>query len=356
MKRLVNLALLLLILCSSLLTITGAQARTTAVRAVLFFSPTCPHCHTVIENVLPPLQNQYNEQLVVLQIDVSTESGFYLYQEAITHFSIPDERLGVPTLIVGDQVLVGSLEIPEKFPGLIEKGLAAGGIEWPALPGLSEIVPEEPPSEPSKPLFIVAFLQDPLANSIAVIVLLGMLASVIGVSAIFVQDKDSKLTQWPKWALPLLAVIGLGVAMYLSFVEVTKTEAVCGPVGNCNAVQQSPYAILLGFLPVGVLGVMGYIALLSAWLIQQYGPKSLNKLSSLAMWAMAWFGILFSIYLTFLEPFVIGATCAWCVTSAIVMTLIFWISTGPAKQALGSKNYPDDDPEDEVLKDEDGNE
>jgi len=35
---------------------------------------------------------------------------------------------------------------------------------------------------------------------------------------------------------------------------------------------------------------------------------------------MAWFGVLFTIYLTFLEPFVIGATCMWCITSAILMT------------------------------------
>ena len=58
---------------------------------------------------------------------------------------------------------------------------------------------------------------------------------------------------------------------------------------------------------------------------------------------MAWFGVLFSIYLTFLEPFVIGATCAWCITSAIVMTLIFWVSTGPAKQAWGTSDDFEDD-------------
>jgi uncharacterized membrane protein len=49
---------------------------------------------------------------------------------------------------------------------------------------------------------------------------------------------------------------------------------------------------------------------------------------------MAWIGIFFSIYLTFLEPFVIGATCAWCITSALIMTAIFLLSTQPAKQAM----------------------
>jgi len=49
---------------------------------------------------------------------------------------------------------------------------------------------------------------------------------------------------------------------------------------------------------------------------------------------MTCFGIAFSIYLTFLEPFVIGATCAWCLTSAIVMTALFWLAAPRARSAL----------------------
>jgi uncharacterized membrane protein len=40
------------------------------------------------------------------------------------------------------------------------------------------------------------------------------------------------------------------------------------------------------------------------------------------------FGILFSIYLTFLEPFVIGATCIWCLSSAVIMTILFLLAAG----------------------------
>jgi uncharacterized membrane protein len=43
------------------------------------------------------------------------------------------------------------------------------------------------------------------------------------------------------------------------------------------------------------------------------------------LWWIAFAGALFSIYLTYLEPFVIGATCAWClVVSAISVTTILW--------------------------------
>ncbi len=116
------------------------------------------------------------------------------------------------------------------------------------------------------------------------------------------------------------------------YVEWTGTDAVCGPTGDCNAVQESPYAKLFGILPVGLLGMVGYATILVSWFLAEFGPPGLKKILNLLVWGMAWFGIAFSIYLTFLEPFVIGATCMWCITSAILITLIFIASTGPAKE------------------------
>ena len=123
------------------------------------------------------------------------------------------------------------------------------------------------------------------------------------------------------------------MALYLSYIEITQSQAICGPVGDCNSVQQSPYARLFGILPIGVLGAAGYVLILFTWILQRYGPAQWRSTSSLAIWGLAWFGVIFSVYLTFLEPFVIGATCMWCITSAIVMTLILWLSTPAAKSA-----------------------
>lgn len=194
-------------------------------------------------------------------------------------------------------------------------------------------------------MFFTAFSQDPLANSIAVIVLIGMIASVISISMHFIKNETkNRLLNWPKWALPILSLAGLAVAAYMSYVEVTRVEAVCGPVGDCNRVQESPYAYLFGVIPVGLLGVAGYLAILASWALQQYGPKHFQKSATLALWAMAWFGMAFSIYLTFLEPFVIGATCAWCISSAILMTLVFWSSS---KAAIESLQVEEEDSEEE---------
>ncbi|HET9441615.1 MAG TPA: vitamin K epoxide reductase family protein [Longimicrobiales bacterium] len=44
-----------------------------------------------------------------------------------------------------------------------------------------------------------------------------------------------------------------------------------------------------------------------------------------------WAGVLFSLYLRLLEPFVIGATCVWCLTSAVLITTIFHLLTTSAQ-------------------------
>jgi uncharacterized membrane protein len=105
------------------------------------------------------------------------------------------------------------------------------------------------------------------------------------------------------------------VASYLSFVEVTSTPAVCGPVGDCNTVQQSEYARIFGVVPVGVLGALGYVAMSVLWFAG-------TRAARICTWCCALGGVVFSVYLTFLEPFVIGASCAWCLASAVIVTFM----------------------------------
>ena len=101
------------------------------------------------------------------------------------------------------------------------------------------------------------------------------------------------------WLIPAICVVGFGVAGYLAYVETAQVEAVCGPVGDCNTVQQSEYARLFGILPIGVLGLVGYIAIAAAWVIARYTNGALANLATLALLAMTGSGTLFSIYLTF---------------------------------------------------------
>ncbi|MBN1427467.1 MAG: vitamin K epoxide reductase [Anaerolineae bacterium] len=326
-----------------------AQSPDNVVHVVLFYSPNCGHCHYVIDEVLPPLFEQYGQHLQILAIDASQPDGYTLYQAAITQLGL--ESGGVPFLIIGDRYLIGSGDIPEQLPDLIEQHLAQGGLDCPAIVGLADAVNQSSPAivilssttaDPKEFLtkntskdLVARFTNDLAGNTLALIVLLVMVVSA-GTGIFFLPVINIPSDRLWKWAIPALCAIGLIVAGYLAYVEVAQVEAVCGPVGDCRTVHQSSYARLFGVLPIGVLGVAGYIAILAAWVLGRYGQGKLANLAMAAMLGMAVFGLLFSIYLTFLEPFVIGATCAWCLVSAILMTLLFWLSLTPGKIALSA--------------------
>ncbi len=295
-----------------------ARAADAVVHAVLFYSPTCPHCHDVMVNTLQPMTEQYGEALKIAAVDVSTEKGQQLFNTALAAFGVPEQRQGVPMLIIGELVLVGSVEIPEQFPGLVEGWLARGGIGWPALPGYD--VADEP-TEPTATTGGIsgALARDPLGNGLALAMLGGLIVSILVVA---IQRRDLGVGSAPtkrENVIIALCLGGLAVAAYLAYVETTQVEAFCGPIGDCNAVQQSPYARLAGLIPVGWLGVAGYVAILAASLVEARRARQLR-------FGFVVIGVLFSIYLTFLEPFVIGAACAWCLTSAAIMLALLWLT------------------------------
>ncbi|NQS90776.1 MAG: vitamin K epoxide reductase family protein [Chloroflexi bacterium] len=351
MVRVQRITLIILILVLGIFPLVShAQAQEPVVRAVLFYSPSCGHCTLVIEEVLPALDQQYGSQLLIFGVNTYSETGSMLFERYIEAFNIPAEMQAVPTLVVGDQYLIGSGDIPENFPGIIEEGLKNGGIDWPIIEGLLEVInqpvegeaaeSEVAEGEAAETTTIVhnvtimdRFTSDLEGNIIAVIVLLGMIFSLVVTGVNLKKESEKEIKQAPNWVIPLLSIIGIGVAGYLAYIEFNQVEAVCGPVGNCNAVQQSPYATLFGILPVGVLGVMGYIVIIIIWLAELLNLPGWKSPLQFALWVVTLFGVLFSIYLTFLEPFVIGATCMWCISSAIIMTILFLLATQKLRQA-----------------------
>lgn len=312
-------------------------AEDAVVRGILFYSPTCPHCHQVMDEVIPPLRESYGEQLVIVEVDTTSPEGGALWQATVTRYNPP--LVGVPTLIMGEQMLVGSRQIPEQLPALIEAYLADGGIAWPDLPGIENVV-EEGAAETSEPAGFWAqlrerYTRDLAGNILATVVLVGLLVSMASV----VQSRAWQSTFSARvGALGVLVPLAVGMvaALYLSYVETTGNEAVCGPVGDCNTVQQSEFAVLFGFLPVAVLGVLGYLAILVAYVGANWLEGVSANIARAAVFTMSLFGLLFSTFLTFLEPFVIGATCAWCLASAVCMALITLATAGPGWEALRS--------------------
>jgi uncharacterized membrane protein len=116
-------------------------------------------------------------------------------------------------------------------------------------------------------------------------------------------------------AIAVLALAGLGVAGYLTWVHYGDLEPFCaGGSGGCEKVQSSDYAELAG-IPVALLGLIGYGAILASLML----PGDLGRFAG-AVLALAGFG--FSAWLTYVELFEIDAICQWCVASAVIMTAL----------------------------------
>lgn len=116
--------------------------------------------------------------------------------------------------------------------------------------------------------------------------------------------------------IPVLSTLGTGVSSYLLWVKISGSSALCTGFGGCDVVNASPYAVVAG-VPVSLIGLIGYLAILGLSLWRVWGG---TWALSLLIFGMALVGFLYSVYLTYLELYVIRAVCPWCVVSALIMT------------------------------------
>jgi uncharacterized membrane protein len=119
----------------------------------------------------------------------------------------------------------------------------------------------------------------------------------------------------------LVALAGLFVATYLTLFKLGYIGNLVCAVGSCEVVQTSKWATLLGY-PVAVWGVVYYVAVLAVALAGLSQSFADNRRLSQLLVLMTATGVLFSLWLTYLELFVIDAICQWCVASAVLMTTL----------------------------------
>jgi uncharacterized membrane protein len=112
----------------------------------------------------------------------------------------------------------------------------------------------------------------------------------------------------------VLALLGVAIAGYLTYVHYAGVEPVCNIAHGCHKVQTSQYAKLAG-VPVAVLGLLGYVGILAGLVV----PGEHGRMAA-ALLALIGFG--FSMYLTYRELITIDAICQWCVASAVLMTAL----------------------------------
>jgi uncharacterized membrane protein len=140
-----------------------------------------------------------------------------------------------------------------------------------------------------------------------------------------------------------LCVVGLGVAAYLTYVHYAGVKPACTAGQSCLKVQTSEWSKLAG-VPVALIGLLGYVGILSTLLAPD---RDASRLATLGL-TLVGFG--FSAYLTYRELFSIHAICEWCASSAVIMTLL--LAGAIARYLLGGPRPSRVDDPPEVFSDE----
>ena len=119
-----------------------------------------------------------------------------------------------------------------------------------------------------------------------------------------------------------LSAAGATISGYLSVVHLTGSEPICTALSDCARVQDSAYAEVAG-VPVAAFGLVAYVAFFVAvWL------RAAPALPAY----LAFTGVGYSGYLTWVELSVLDAVCQWCVISAALMAALAVLS---ARALLG---------------------
>lgn len=335
MRKTLSILFLLLLIAGLPISVQATSAPSEPiVHTVLFWSNGCTYCTQVLTQTLPPLQEKYASQLSVLLVEVVTVEDIENLYSLGSALGLPKEQVAVPFLMIDHTALVGADDISENLAGLVEKYLATGGLDYPELDQLDGMLSRgmaftsfnpgvlliEPQAEDNKDA------GNALAWGIMIFMSIAVIVSIVMIVRAFNGRPMADVKGWQNIAILVLCIVGLGVSIYLTYIEFTQTRAICGPVGDCNAVQNSPYAKLFGVVPIGLVGLIGYVAILLSWYWQSYRKDGYSRIAGPVMFGMALFGTLFSIYLTYLELYVIHAICLWCLSSAVIMGALLLLS------------------------------
>ncbi|HSD49913.1 MAG TPA: vitamin K epoxide reductase family protein [Candidatus Methylomirabilis sp.] len=135
------------------------------------------------------------------------------------------------------------------------------------------------------------------------------------------KDDEGRASQAWLWAPVILSTLGVLVSGYLSVKRVTGGSLACSRWADCDVVNTSVYAKIYG-VPVAFIGLAGYLVLMGLAMaaLQAEGAAQRRLLTLGFLLSLGGFG--FSVYLTYLEIYVIEAICMWCVISALLISLL----------------------------------
>ena len=117
-----------------------------------------------------------------------------------------------------------------------------------------------------------------------------------------------------------LSLAGLFISGYLYLYKIGRIGSLACGTGGCETVQLSSWSRFAG-LEVSLIGVLGYAGLLGLSLASLQAGARQWPIRAIAVGAGI--GVVFTLYLTYLELFIIHAICRWCVASGVIIVAIF---------------------------------
>ena len=105
-----------------------------AVHGLYFYSQDCPHCEVVLNNLLLPMQDEFGTKLDIRLVEIDYADNYELLIHTEEHFSVKAEERAIPTLVIGDGIMIGQDVIESELRGVVENGILSGGIDWPDIP------------------------------------------------------------------------------------------------------------------------------------------------------------------------------------------------------------------------------
>ena len=118
-----------------------------------------------------------------------------------------------------------------------------------------------------------------------------------------------------------LALAGIFISLYLTLYKIGVIGELSCSIGSCETVNTSKWSRFLG-LPVAAWGLLFYLDVFAVALVGTMRRFEFEPVISFVLVGEAAIGVLFSAWLTYLELGIIHAICIWCVTSAVIVTLI----------------------------------
>jgi uncharacterized membrane protein len=139
-----------------------------------------------------------------------------------------------------------------------------------------------------------------------------------------------------------LALAGIFISLYLTLYKLGVIGELSCSIGSCETVNTSKWSTFL-HLPVALWGLLFYVEVFVVSLVGTIPRFENESFVSILLVAEAAIGVIFSAWLTYLELAVIHAICIWCVTSAVVVTAILFVSLADLRDTRANVRRTEDD-------------